>query len=139
MRDVPEGFEPLIRTSPFLELLGPIFNCRRDDALILGFYAQDKHCNARGSVHGGVFSSVADVALGYSAALAKETPVPMVTASLTVDYAGSAKHGDWIEVHTDVQHVGRRMAYANAYFFVKEVRVVRASAVFSVAPSTPKS
>lgn len=139
MRDVPEGFEALIRTSPFLELIGPIYNSRRGDALILGFYAEDKHCNARGAVHGGVFSSIADVALGYSAALSKETPVPMVTASLTVDYAGSAKHGDWIEVHTDVQRVGGRMAYANAYFFVGDIRIVRASAVFSVSPSPSKS
>lgn len=83
-------------------------------------------------MHGGVFSSVADVALGYSAALSGEDPVPMVTASLNVDYAGSANLGDWIEVHTDVQHVGRRMAYANAYFSVEERRIVRASAVFSV-------
>jgi len=138
LSEVPEGFESLIRTSPFLELLGPIYNSRRGDALVLGFYAENKHCNARGSVHGGVFSSIADVALGYSAALSKTPLVPMVTASLTVDYAGSAKLGDWIEVHTDVQHVGGRMAYANAYFVVGEVRVVRASAVFSVSPSAEK-
>ncbi|WOJ95457.1 PaaI family thioesterase [Congregibacter brevis] len=132
MTQPPNGFESLVRTSPYLELLGPLFNSRRGKELVLGFFAQEKHCNARGLVHGGVFSSVADVALGYSAALSGEDSVPMVTASLNVDYAGSAKLGDWIEVHTDVQHVGRRMAYANAYFSVKERRIVRASAVFSV-------
>lgn len=139
MNDLPEGFEPLLRSSPFLELLGPLFNRRSEGALVLGFFAQEKHCNARGFVHGGVFSSVADVALGYSAALSGREPVPMVTASLTVDYAGSATLGDWIEVHSDVQHVGRRMAYANAYFLVGEKRIVRASGVFSVTgnPSNP--
>jgi uncharacterized protein (TIGR00369 family) len=136
MSSIPNGFEPILRTSPYLELLGPIYSRRSDKGLILGFFAQGKHCNARGTVHGGVFSSIADVALGYSAALSGSTPLPMVTASLTVDYAGSAKLEDWIEVHTDVQHVGRRMAYANAYFTANEKRIVRASAVFSVSGAT---
>lgn len=129
---IPDDFEPLFRSSPFLELIGPIYNARREGGLVLGWQAQEKHCNARGSVHGGVFSSIADVALGYSAAFASENPVPMVTASLTLDYAGSAKLGDWIEVTTDVQHVGGRLAYANCYFSVGDKRIVRASAVFSV-------
>jgi hypothetical protein len=33
---VPAGFEPLFRTSPFLEALGPVY-CRRDEGrLVLG-------------------------------------------------------------------------------------------------------
>ena len=56
----------------------------------------------------------------------------MVTASLTIDYAGSAKLGDWIEVTTDIQKVGKRMAFANCYFSVGEKRIVRASGVFGV-------
>ena len=94
--------------------------------------AEAKHCNAREQVHGGVFSSLADVALGYNAAFSKSNPVPIVTASLTIDYAGSAKLGEWIEIETDVQKVGRRMAFANCYFFVNSKRIARDSGVFSV-------
>jgi acyl-CoA thioesterase FadM len=56
----------------------------------------------------------------------------MVTASLTIDYAGSAKFGDWIEIHVDVQKVGRTMAFANCYFTVDSKRIVRASGVFGI-------
>ncbi|MEM1187327.1 MAG: PaaI family thioesterase [Pseudomonadota bacterium] len=133
MSDLPEGFEPIFRSSPYLDLLGPIYNRRDDDGLVLGIKAEDKHCNARGVVHGGVFSSLADVALGYSAAFRGEVPVMMATASLTVDYAGTASLGDWIEIHTDVQKVGNTLAFASCYFLVRGKRIVRASGVFAVA------
>ncbi len=128
----PEGFTPLFRSSPFLELLGPIYNESTDSGLVIGFYAQEKHCNARGVVHGGVLSSLADVALGYSAAFSGSDPVPLATVNLTIDYAGSAKKGEWITISSDVQKVGRSMAFANCYFLVNHIRIARASGVFTV-------
>ena len=132
MSEVPEGFEPIFRSSPYLDLLGPIFNKKTNKGLVIGLRAEQKHCNARGLVHGGVFSSLADVALGYNAAFQDDEPVPMVTASLTIDYAGAAKLGEWIEILTDVQKVGKTLAFASCYFSVNEKRIVRASGVFGV-------
>ncbi len=135
MTDVPNGFESIFRRSPYLDLLGPLYNKRTEACLVIGFRAAEKHCNARGLVHGGVLSSLADIALGYNAAFAEEKPVPMVTASLSIDYAGAAKLGDWIEIESDVQKVGRSMAFANCYFFVGSKRIARASSVFNVVRS----
>ena len=132
MSDVPEGFEPIFRSSPFLDLIGPIYNQRTEAGLVIGLRAEKKHCNARDLVHGGVFSSLADIALGYNAAFQGEEIVPMVTANLTVDYAGSAQLGDWMEITVDVQKVGKSMAFANCYFWVDAKRIARASAVFNV-------
>ncbi|MBZ2189953.1 PaaI family thioesterase [Alcanivorax sp. JB21] len=131
-KSTPDGFTPLFRSSPFTDLIGPLYNMQTASGLILGLRIEEKHCNARGLMHGGVFSSLADIALGYNAAFSSEPPTPMVTASLTIDYAGSARLGDWIEVETDVQKVGRSMAFANCYFRVDGERVARASAVFNV-------
>jgi acyl-coenzyme A thioesterase 13 len=132
MNEMPEGFAPLFRSSPYLDLLGPIYNKKTDSELRIGLRAEKKHCNGRNQVHGGVFSSLADIALGYNAAFQGKEPVPMVTASLNIDYAGSAKLGDWIEISVDVQKVGRSMAFANCYFYVDSKRIARASAVFNV-------
>jgi acyl-coenzyme A thioesterase 13 len=132
MSMIPAGFTPLFRSSPFLDLLGPIYNQRSDTGLVIGLRAEEKHCNARGVVHGGVLSSLADVALGYNCAFAQEPPTPIVTSSLTIDYAGTAKLGDWITIESDVQKVGKSLAFANCYFVVESVRIARASAVFSV-------
>ena len=132
MSMIPAGFTPLFRSSPFLDLLGPIYNQRTDSGLVIGLRAEEKHCNARGLVHGGVLSSLADVALGYKSAFAQEPPTPIVTSSLSIDFAGTAKLGDWISIETDVQKVGKSLAFANCYFVVESARIARASAVFSV-------
>jgi len=132
MSNIPEGFTPIFRSSPYLDLIGPLYNLKSKEGLIVALRAEEKHCNARGTVHGGVFSTMADVALGYNAAFSGESPVPMVTASLTIDYVGSAKLGDWITVEVDVQKVGKTMAFANCYFMVDSKRIARASAVFNV-------
>lgn len=133
MSMIPPGFTPLFRSSPFLDLLGPIHNQQTDAGLVIGLRADAKHCNARGLVHGGVLSSLADIALGYNTAFAEDPPTPMVTASLSIDYAGAARLGDWIEVATEVQKIGKRLAFANCYFVVAGERIARASAVFSVS------
>ena len=49
----PPGFEPLFRTSPFLETVGPLFYRRDpDQGLIIGLRIAEKHANARGIAHG---------------------------------------------------------------------------------------
>ena len=128
----PPGFEPLFRTSPFLETVGPVF-CRKDPerGLVIGLRIAEKHANARGIAHGGLLVTLADIALGYHMAFSQDPPAGAITASLTADFAGPAKVGDWVEAHVDVQKLGGRLAFANAYLVVDGERIVRASAVFA--------
>lgn len=133
----PAGFLPLSRVSPVSELIGPVYSRGRGLELELGLYAQPKHCNLRGSVHGGIFATLADMALGYTLAFSSDPPRGYVTANLTLDYAGAAKVGDWMSTRTDVQRQGGRLAFANCYIYAGEQRIVRASAVF-LAQDWPK-
>jgi acyl-coenzyme A thioesterase 13 len=73
------------------------------------------------------------VALGYTMAFSSTPAASLVTANLTLDFAGTAKIGDWLEARVDVQKRGSRLAFANCYITVSEQRIVRASAVFLVA------
>jgi acyl-coenzyme A thioesterase 13 len=130
--EVPAGFEPLFRSSPFVDLLGPLYSRGRGADFTLGLYVQAKHCNARGSVHGGVMATLADIALGYAIAYASDPPLSLVTASLALDFAGNAQPGDWLEARVDVQKTGSRLAFANCYIWAAGQRVVRASASFAV-------
>jgi acyl-coenzyme A thioesterase PaaI-like protein len=82
---------------------------------------------------------LADVALGYALATSQTPPLRLTTVSLSVDFAGSVKVGDWIETSVDIQRVGGQVAYANAYLHVDNKRVVRASAVFVRAPDDSAS
>jgi len=131
--NVPPGFKPLFRTSPVLDLIGPIYSLGEGKNLVLGLRAEAKHCNARGTVHGGMLATLADVALGYTMAFSSEPPAGLVTANLSLDFAGTAKAGDWLEAHIDIQKQGSRLSFANCYILAQGERIVRASAVFLVA------
>ena len=131
--DVPAGFAHLSRTSPVLELIGPVYSSGEGGERVLGLRVEKKHCNSRGTVHGGMLATLADMALGYAMAFSSDPPRDLMTANLTLDYAGNAKIGDWLEARVDIQKQGSRLAFANCYIFVNEQRIVRASAVF-VAP-----
>jgi acyl-coenzyme A thioesterase 13 len=132
---IPEGFIPLFRTSPALELIGPIYCKTASDDLAIGMHVGAKHCNGRGTAHGGILATLADVALGYTIAFSTNPPTAAVTINLTLDYAGTAKLGDWLEAKATIQKHGSRFAFANCYIAVGEERIVRASAVFAIAAS----
>ena len=130
---IPDGFRPLFRTSPVLDLIGPLYSRGEAPDLVVGFVAETKHCNARGTVHGGMLATLADITLGYAMAFSSKPPTSLSTANLTLDFAGTAAAGDWIEAHVDVQKMGSRLAFANCYIHATGQRIVRASAVFVVA------
>ena len=130
--DIPAGFTPIFRTSPFLETIGPLYSAGSGASLVVGMRVQEKHTNARGTLHGGVLASLADVALGYGLATSTKPPTSMVTANLSVDFAGGAQIGDWVETSLDIQKVGARMAFGNVYFSIGGERIARASGVFLV-------
>jgi acyl-coenzyme A thioesterase PaaI-like protein len=130
--DVPAGFEPLsnLRTSPFLDHVGPFFFQWQEKRLVLGLRIVDKHANARGTAHGGLLLTMADVGLGYHMAMSQDPPVRATTISMSADFVGSAGIGDWLEAHVEMNQLGARLAFANAYLTVRDKRVARVSAVF---------
>jgi acyl-coenzyme A thioesterase 13 len=132
MTHPPPGFGPLSRSSPAIDLIGPVYSKGEGSELVLGLRVEQKHCNMRGALHGGILATLADIALGYAIAFSTQPPTALVTASLTLDFAGTAKIGDWLEARVDVQKKGSRLAFGNCYISAGEERIVRASAVFLV-------
>src|SRR3954470_10356347 len=108
---VPEGFKPLFRSSPVIDLIGPVYSRGEGTDLLLGLRAEAKHCNMRGTVHGGILATLADIALGYTIAFSSNPPTGLVTANLSLDFAGTASKDDWLETRVDVQKKGSRLAF----------------------------
>ena len=130
---IPAGFAPRAGRSAYMDLIGPVFERRVGERLALGLRIEAKHANTRGMCHGGVLASLADISLGYAMAVRRGQRGSMVTASLTIDFAGSARVGDWIESDVDIQKMGARLAFANCYLVCRDQRIVRASAIFADA------
>jgi uncharacterized protein (TIGR00369 family) len=138
MSQIPEGFTRIRRPTPnpFNELVGPFYERRRGADVSLGLRIEERHTNSRGICHGGLLATLADLALGYSAS-AIDSPSSdkpnFVTVNLSLDFAGSAKLGDWVESEVEVQKTGARLAFANCYLVAEGVRIVRASAIFALS------
>lgn len=133
MSQLPEGFLPFPRNSAFSDLVGPFYYKPRGESLSVGMRAEEKHANMRGIIHGGVLATLVDVALGFTSAFTSDPPRGYVTAHLSIDYAGRAHVGDWLDARVDIQKRGNRLAFANCFVWVGEKRIVHASAVFATA------
>ena len=136
MTKIPDGFVRVQRPrrNPFNEMVGPFYEKREGKAISLGLRIEERHTNSRGICHGGLLATLADLALGYSA-LAVGSHGSFVTVSLALDFAGSAKLGDWVHSEVEVQKTGSRLAFANCYLVAEGVRIVRASAIFALSGS----
>jgi acyl-coenzyme A thioesterase 13 len=135
--EIPADFTPLFRTSPFLDTLGPFYNKRENGHLIVGIQVLEKHINNRGFAHAGLYMTLADIAIGYAAAFSQDPPLNLVTVNHSTDFVGNAKLGDWLECHVDIQKIGKQVAFANAFIWRGEERIVRVSTVFSVIGDKP--
>ena len=131
--DVPDGFSPYPNQGPYLEHIGPIHVREGGDELILGLRAEERHANHRGTVQGGLLSTFADFALGRAIEADADDDKDRATVSLTVDFLGPAKPGDWIEARASVDRVGGTLAFADCSLTAEGREIVRARAVFVVA------
>jgi len=118
-----------------IEMIVPLYTRGKGRDLVLGMRAGEKHCNMRGSVHGGILATLADITIGYSLAFSTEPPTGAVTTNLTLDFLSSAQQGDWLEAAVEFHKLGRRVAFGNCYITRDAERIVRASAVFLVTGS----
>jgi uncharacterized protein (TIGR00369 family) len=131
--DVPDGFVPFPNQGPFLEEIGPIHVREGGGELILGLRTEDRHANHRGTVQGGVLSTLADFALGRAIEADADDGKDRATVSLTVDFLKPTKPGDWVETRTRVDRVGGTLSFADCSLTVDGREIVRARAVWVVA------
>lgn len=129
---VPDGFQPIKRLAPYLDMIGPIYVKSEGKSRIVAVRIGEKHMNMRGIAHGGMLVSLADSALGINLSYYNDTPKPMVTVNLSTDFLQPAVIGDWLEAHVTVQRVGAHLAFANCTLQVAEKLVLRASGVFFI-------
>ena len=140
MNDVPEGFDldPRIQPNTFGGLVGPFYSRRQGDSISLGLRIEGHHCNSRGTCHGGLLATLADIALGYACAIAGGTDGKsrnFVTVDLSLQYLASTQVGDWVQSEVEVLNPGSRMASATGHLLANGQPVVRISANFRLLKS----
>lgn len=136
MDDIPDGFSAHTRKSPVTDPWEPLYARQAADRLVLGVRVRPEHCNSRSMPHGGFLAALADNAMGLSLGVnlanARQPANGLVTVSLTLDYLGSAKLGQWLEFDTDFIKLGRSICFAGATVRADGAPVARARATFKV-------
>lgn len=132
----PEPFVLHTRKSPLTTPWEPIFADIRDDRWVLGIEIREPHTNSRGAPHGGLIAALADNAMGLSCGVrlaALQIPSNgLVTVSLSLDYLGAAKLGQWLTFDTDFIKPGKSLCYADCMVSADGKPVARAHATFKV-------
>lgn len=133
---VPASFTEYGRSSHYLDLIGPLYE-RRGEPAIVGMTVGERHTNSRGMLHAGVLVAIADTVMGHTVERASGGS-RVVTASLTTNFAGTARVDDWLQGEATVQRWGRRLAFASCAFHVEDRLILAATGVFAVTADPEK-
>ncbi|MBI5129000.1 MAG: PaaI family thioesterase [Rhodopseudomonas palustris] len=130
--DIPVGFVRHTRPSPLTAPWESLYARTTADAVMLGVRIAQQHTNSRGLAHGGLIAALADAAMGYSCALKLGGGERLLTASLAIDFLGSAKIGQWLQIEPDVIKLGGKLCVVQCFVTADGTRCARANATFSV-------
>lgn len=131
---IPAGYVLSPPDAGFLSIVGPLYERPTGDGLfVLALRAGKAHQNRYGVVHGGMLSTLADVAIGVNLARAGKGTVTQLTLNLSIDFIDAAHTGDWIEAHVRLTKTGGRVCFGDCELRVGDRIVTRAHATFYVA------
>lgn len=128
---IPPGYAPHFRKSPVTDPWEPLYVRHDGSALSLGLRIAPAHCNARGLLHGGVISTLADNAMGLACVVQNERSSAL-TVSLSVDFLATGRIGQWLEVRAMPARLGRTLAFAEARIEADGAWIARATATFRI-------
>ena len=128
---VAAGFSP-----GFLDRGGPYW--LRPDAAgtTVGLRIEEGHLNYQDVAHGGVLTTLADVALSWCVYSSEDPPLAVSTATLTVNFLRGARLGEWLEAEARIDRIGRALAYTSGTIRCGDQAIATMTGVFSVRRKT---
>ncbi|QTD55185.1 PaaI family thioesterase [Parasphingorhabdus cellanae] len=132
MDSIPEGFAPASFSSGFLNVAGPYYTRKDDDHIAVGIRITEGHLNGIEVAHGGVLTTLADVALSYQLFVSEKPRLPIATINLNTNFLTGAKLGDWVVAHAHIDRKGKRTAYCHGEIFADERLLMTMTGVFAL-------
>jgi uncharacterized protein (TIGR00369 family) len=124
----PPGFELQTSRGPFSTHNGPFYARRVDEGVAQAFFAEPRHCNSYGIVHGGMISAFLDGLL--AAAVGQAARSRLVTLHLSIDFLAMGRAGEWIVGEGRLTRLARDTAFAEGVALMGERPIARATGVF---------
>lgn len=129
---IPSGFARADFTPGFLDHGGPYYlGPAAEGVRVVGLKIMPHHINYSQAAHGGVISTLADVALSHAVYDAERPRLAPATVTLTVNYLAGARLGDWLEARVRIDRLGGRAAYTSGGIWRGEEQIATMSGVFA--------
>jgi uncharacterized protein (TIGR00369 family) len=130
--EVPEDFEPLEAISPFTETVGPIYVNAGESVAVLGIRVASHHANRVGRAHGGLLTTLADIAMSRAVVTQLPPAATMTTADLHIAFLDAAGDGQWLEATPSLDRIGRTLIHASCQLTADGKPVAKALGCFAV-------
>ena len=96
--------------DPFENHAGPFFwRAREDGGHHFVLRAEPRHCNSHGVVHGGLFMTMADLAMAATSKAERDDAY--VTVSFSCEFVAGGREGELIETETELMRRTGSMAF----------------------------
>ena len=130
--DAPQDFEPLGAASPFTETVGPIYVNPCGSVPVLGIRVASHHANRVGRAHGGLLTTLADIAMSRAVVTTLPPGATMSTADLHIAFLDAAGDGQWLEAAPNLDRIGRSLIHASCVLSADGQPVAKALGCFAV-------
>lgn len=137
-KEAPAGFRKLPLEDfgsygPFEDLIGPLYVADLAKTSVrFGMYLEKKHTNYYCVAHGGLYVALVDAVMGNMLWRSLDEGQQVFTISITSDYMGTAKEGDWLEGDATVVRRGRTVGFTDARVRLGEKLIFSATGKFSI-------
>jgi uncharacterized protein (TIGR00369 family) len=137
MKDIPEGFRKADFSGNFLLRNGPYYLRREEGAWLVAQRVEEHHVNYLGIAHGGMLSTLADVALSAQPYLSEQPNPAVTTTTLTTNFLAPARLGDWLVARARIARLGKHTAHVQGAVYRADEMLVTMSGVFAIRRSRP--
>lgn len=118
MIDPPKGYTETRLIDPFEIHVGPVYEKGAKGKKRYALRVDSRHVNGRGVVHGGMYLTFADAALGQAVWDATDR-APSVTLNMQAQFLRGAAVGDLLEVEPEVVRKTRALLFIRGDFTVE--------------------
>jgi uncharacterized protein (TIGR00369 family) len=126
---LPDGYSEIVMENPFLDLVGPIYGRDNEGRIEIGMYADDRHKNPGGVVHGGLLMTLVDNLMGATIHHTVGARYA-ATVSLNCDFLSATQPGEWISgIGTITRHT-RSMVFIRGDIKANDRLVMSATGIF---------
>ena len=132
MSNLPEGYAPAEFNGTYLQQGGPYYVKREGEICLVALLIGEQHTNYLDIAHGGVLSTLADVALSFQVYLSEQPNPVVTTTSLTTNFLNAARLGDFLVAEAVIDKLGKRTAHVHGQILCGEQVLATMSGVFAV-------